>query len=351
MDEKKLVYSIIRKIILKTAQYNDLKELDIQVTKMVRVWLKDRGIVDEEAIKDLKQQVIQSLYESFDSNSFWEEKLVDTDDNNKMIISYIYSIIKSSHRILTKSILTDESKNLKTAVINSLKKLLDENKILRINKFDSDYYSINKNCDKKLYDGYVEVRKLFLLRQKSSSSIGRINGNEVYNAVFEILENLENYYLSVSDIIDIILKNSDIVTRTALVLESSDEYEVNDNKISEDHLLVEESTKLEPFDHNSFLEKCNARLNYFLQNEKKVLLHKVCFFLYFKADFTYEEISSYIFHKFNKKISIQTVKNYIDNTLLILNFKQYFDSDSPEFFNAIEHLMNSIAKEYDLLED
>ncbi|MEJ5351000.1 MAG: hypothetical protein WHS65_05350 [Melioribacteraceae bacterium] len=347
MDEKNLIHQIIRKIISNNAAYSDIKEFDIQITKMVSVWLRDKGIVDEELIKDLKQQVIQSLYESFDNNKFWQEKSAETEDNNKMIISYIYSIIKSSHRILTKSILSEESKNLRTAVINSLNSLVAENKVIKINKYDTDYFSVNNNVEKKLYDGYLEVRKLFILRQNSSSSIGRVNGAEVYKAVYEILENLENYYLSISDIMDILLNNSDITSRTSVALDSTDENEEYDNIISEEHLLIQDK-KTEPFDYDAFLENCNARLKYFLQNEKKVELHKICFFLYYKADFTYDEIRNYIMQHYNKKISIQTVKNYIDNTILILDFQRYFDSDSKEFYNAIEYLMNSIAKEFNL---
>ncbi|MEM3373570.1 MAG: hypothetical protein QXF76_05120 [Candidatus Anstonellales archaeon] len=364
MNER--IPDLIRKILTNTANNNDFIELDKQITKMVSNFIQSKNEFDGDILKDIKQNVIENLWISFTKNSFWQERLPVNEDNDKVIISYVYSIINSCFNSEKKSIFNEEERNLRPAVRDAIKILTDKNEVNKIEKFGQEYYSINTDSEKKLYDKYIQIRKFYILRRKSSEGLGKINYNAVQLAVKEILENLENYYLSLSDIIEILMDNSDVGKYTVLSLdnrEKNSEIDVysnvnNSNIIHEEKLntgdsllLPKEWIPINPIDYNKFIDDCNKKIDYYFQNKKKADYSKISFYLYYKADFTYSEISEYLLQKLNKKLSIQTVKNYIDDLIVILKFSEDYDVESEEFKNALEKFMSFIANEYNLLDE
>ncbi|MDH7604270.1 MAG: hypothetical protein QHH13_05150 [Melioribacter sp.] len=357
MNER--IPDLIRKILTNTANHNDLIEFDKQITKMVGNFIQSKNEYYDDILNDIKQNVIENLWTSFTKNSFWQERLSVNEDNDRVIISYVYSIINSCYNSEKKSIFTEEERNLKPAIRDAINKLINDNYINKIEKFGQEYYSINTDSEKMLYDKYTQIRNFYILRRKSSEGFGKINYQAVYLAVKEILENLENYYLSLSDIIEILMDNSDVRKYTVLSLgncerdEEIDRYsDVNNfHIINEEKLNTEDSLLPNPIDCSKFIDDCNKKIDYYFQNKKKADYSKICFYLYYKADFTYAEISEYLLQKFHKKLSIQTVKNYIDDLIVILNFGEDYDVESEEFKNAIEKFMSFIANEYNLLDE
>ncbi|MEG8945810.1 hypothetical protein [Rosettibacter firmus] len=335
---------IIREIISNNATINYFKELVKQTENIVRSFLNDRRVFDKEIIHELTQETIATLLESFQKNEFWKEKLMKSDANDKVIVSYVSNVIKSCYRkISNKGLIASEYPNLKNLVIKALERLLDENKIIRKNQ----YYSVSNSKNNKVYDGYVEIRKFFILRQNSEDTLGKINGQSVYEAVYDILKNLENYYLTVSDIVEILLSNSDVNKFSIVIIDEKDEDD-NSFSLSETNLESNEKLDLDYIDLDKFVEVSNKRITYYLQNDTKSKFYKICFYLYYKAGFTLQEVSDYILLRFNKKLSLQTIKNYLSDILLILDLKNLFESDDIQLYQAIEKFMDHIESEFNL---
>ncbi|MGK9475765.1 hypothetical protein [Melioribacter sp. OK-6-Me] len=347
------ITDIIRKIISEDYNHTDIIELDNQINNMLHKWIKDTNkFIEAELIQDFKQNVMQSLWESFSKNEIWKEKIVPSEDNDKIMISYVYSIIRTCYReSIDKSSFKDVI-NLRSSVIKALETLVEKKLIIKENKFNEFYYSVNNKKEKKIYDGEVEFNRLFIVRQNSSNGLGKISSQAVYEAVWEILKNLENYYLSLSLIIEIIKNNSDVNSFKLLPLENTtDNMDENMNVLAEDRLIVENDAISITTDANKFIDYCNAKLNYYLSNKQKADYYKICFYLYFKSGFTYSEIRDFLELKFNKNISIQTVKNYISDFFNILDFKKDYNIDDKELMELIDAYMSHIANEFNLIEE
>lgn len=350
MEKGNQIYNVIRNIIFKNPSKDDYLQLDYQITKMVRDWLKRKADFNEEIIFDLKQDVLTTLLESFFRNSFWKEKQEENDDNNNAIKSYIYKIINSCYRKLNKEIIVNNDIiNLKNLIQKSLKKLIEE-KVITNNTFNnSEYYTYNNNVNKKLYDGYIEIRKLYVMRQESNNSTGRLSGIVVQEAVYEILKNLENYWLSLSDILKILLENSDVNNFSIVYIDNYEGNNDNTNTLSEEHLGDIDSDFLNNIDVGEIVNIYNQRIDSHLRSKRKADLYKICFYLYYKAGFTLREICEFIMMNYHIELSLQTIKNYLSDMIIILDLRAY--SESLEYlYLCIEKFMNYIENEYKLYE-
>jgi hypothetical protein len=352
MTEKKLIYDLIREILAGNNNYKIFNELDNQLYNMVREWMKDKGQFDEALIFDVKQTAFMSLYQSLSNNNFWKEKQPVNEDNNKAMIAYVYTIIKSSFRTSMKDITTDELKNLRPAVISCIKSLKDENIIVAQKINNEDYYSLNNNGEnKKPYDGYDEIRAFFVLRKPGKDSLGKISKNSVYEALVQIFNNLENYYLSLSDIIEILLTNSDVNLYTMSYLVNVPEFtDDRDNTINEEKLSVLDSSIEKLTNLDELIEQMNNKLRYYIDKKKKLDIYKISFYLYYQAGFTLQEISDYLYQKMDVKLSLQTIKNYLGDFINILNLQKDFTSEESEVIQLLEEFMKYIEKEYNLSE-
>lgn len=352
-SKKDNITDIIRKIISESYNHSDIIELDNQINSMVHKWIMDGNkFFDNELMPDFKQNVMQSLWESFSRNEIWKEKIEPSEDNDRIMISYVYSIIRTCYRESVDKSSFKDVINLRSAVIKALDALLEKELIIIENKFNEIYYSVNNKKEKKIYDGEFEFNRLFIIRQNSSNGLGKINSQAVYNAVWEIIKNLENYYLTTSLIIEIIKNNSDVNSFKVLPLENTiDNPEDDMNVLAEDRLIVENNEIPIITDANKFIDHCNSKLLFYLSNKQKADYYKICFYLYFKAGFTYSEIRDFLELKFNKNISIQTVKNYISDFFNILDFKKDYNIDDKELLELIDAYMNHIENVFNLIEE
>ena len=303
-----------------------------------------KGVVklkmDDQRIDDLIMDSIEALLAKFkreidgldkldESSISFKYHLIVSDESNKIITSYIFEMIKNGRTNLLEKNRRNESVNLHKALIKTCKSLVESDFLEETNNyyskkgikdltnFTGEPINFGFNITEWQKDGYVIKSKLL---------------EELIVILFN--EYLEKTSISFSNLLEQISLITVIGKPSVLSLDDNDSEYFDSQMQAEENLNINESQE-------AIILIWLQRLKTNLKEEKQILYSKV-FLLRFIENLGLEEIGNLI------GVATQTVKNYQDRFVEIVDFEKELNSSDAEFNNYIYSFAQKLNNEFKL---
>lgn len=293
---------------------------------------------------DLVQQSLVNLINSFDhaavkEDSFWENNIGLNIEKDKKIIAYVYKIVHTSHREITHTKLNNETYTLERAI----KSIVSEYAAKGNLKANKDGTLQHKGEQKPLFNGDITL-PFFSLRDKN----GRLHWEVLADLISLIFsEYLENYALSISNLIEIILDNTDIGSIKFISIDEP--------------IDTEEDTEIATIELNNVDHKFNADLETQSQDivmtwlkrlddcftEDEIKFNASLFILKFVKFYTYREIKE----KLQTNLPISSIDYRLKKLLNCMAVSKEIDVNDPNLDYHLQNLSEQLNKKYMLVDD
>ncbi len=320
------------------------KELSIQLDRFIFNKSYDKTSSD---LDDLKNEILAEIIILMQKeNSVFSECSEETPDNEKRIQAYITKIHSEKASKNIDSLLRDETVHLQSAIKQELNNLEAEGKIKSKVKSRENIYQKTEG-DFQRYDLTDMVFPFTSLRKhRESRKNSAIIDRKLLRDLLESIINIpENYCFSFSDIMGIIINNTDMALSKYIYLDQpltqeSDE----DNSInytlpddSEDHL-----SKLERNNLAEILVKRFVKAN---PDPYKRRIYAAMLFFRLTNALGFVEISEMLESVFGLKISKSTVEARIKDSLLKIITNDIEEQASSDLSEVLSDFVRMLSVE------
>jgi hypothetical protein len=166
-----------------------VNDLYIQLKGLSIDYLKKKGIKKdiENIAEDIRGEVIDKILESA-HKEFWKDNLGSKKVNDKIINSYVYTIIRECYRNVTENFSNGESDLLYKAINIIFEELVNKGLLYQIN---NEYYSRNniKECT-EYYENSLDIYYIDIRRGKKKE---QLDHSILKEFITKIITDLENY--------------------------------------------------------------------------------------------------------------------------------------------------------------
>ncbi len=268
-------------------------EINLQLKKMYLAKYNYNNDCDE-----IVQQAFINIYTDIikkNSGSIWESTLEETEENDKRLIANIYKIFITSRKEIEPDLWKKETINLKRAISKIIEQLVDDKKLTQ----DGKYYHLPKTP--KPLKGYIYNFPNILFSIRNSN--GELNWGKIENLILLIFEEyLEKYSLSLSNILEIIIKIADVGNESLISKDENNDddeseiIQIENNDISaETYTNVNEVVKI-------WIDRAKGKFN-----EEQFSIRAKIFVLKYGENYTLSEIVD----KMYLGVGTSSVDNYV----------------------------------------
>lgn len=295
------------------------------------------------SVDDYANQLFLTLDNAVTKNTdFFSSVLEETEENNKKIIGYLYALIKSSKREVKDSIDNREINILHNSIKEICKKLLENDKIIKLPVFKKAYYSKKDNLEKEKY----EEQKIDLNPEKihKKDSIDRTKLEKYLEYIFN---SYPNYKFSTYDLVKLVALNTDVGTVSIFNEASVTAYE-EDEEFSIDNTLTEQNNyELSNITLDStIIDIWWDRVIKKFGSKDNAEDYAITFYLSYSKGYTLKKIEVF----FNHRIKKSSIDNYKKIFIKVLEIDKDLKSYKTETIkNFIHSFCLLLEQKYDVL--
>lgn len=285
----------------------------------------------DEDCKDIVAYMLYELTSSFDIGEIWKETIEINEENNKRILGYIYSILRTAKNQLLKNTEYKVETDLYRVVDYEMKELVGSNSLSVTKINHKEFYYLPNKINPSYFNKEVNNYNVPLINVWRGKE--QLDHKSIKEGIIKIISFLENYKFSVSDLYKVIIDNSNI---NIPVKYSSGNKEGGSS--DEGNIFVDKGKKFDDIDEENQKSAERLLMNFrnlypkTMNGEKKFIENiKILYWTYnSEPKLNQEQIALRVFNSRKRFRSISTRQRTIEKNLNELKNKKEVSFDENE---------------------
>gem|GEM_PF-3224857 len=342
-NKKQNIAGLIRELLNKNTSDKIYKDILEQLLALTYDYLKRFNIKSEfeEIAKDTRNTALSKILESLNKD-IWKNTIIRSNENDKRINSYIYTIIKESYRDISDKSARKESEQLYQSVKKITKSLVQSG---FLNKNENEYFTKSPNIKCTDYSFNYSYNRYYIdLRRGEKGQLDQKKLKDFIQSVFDD-DNLENLCFSISDLTKLISENSNY---GVFIEKRVNRFEVStdtDDGIADNSVILESSENSDNLINKTLVNKWLIKFKK-IWDEDEIQTIGIMIVLFFSYNYTYKKIKDFLNRENISDISsLQTIKNKIDKSILDVCFNELKD-DRESMKLHLEFFLKKLEKDY-----